>query len=229
MVYDKNTTENNTDTRKDEMNMIENIRMETGNRTGDYDFLPTHVEIESATGMHSTDLRSYHAESGRIFLEGTINNETALRFASIMKYMADEQKDVEIYLNTPGGEINAGMMIYDIIRAYSRPLSIYCMGLAASMGALILAGGQKGRRYILPHSKVMVHEPLIANGFGGSATSIERTAQELLDTKKAINTLLAEHTGKSVKEIDRLTAYDNFMTAQEAVKVGICDEIKNIL
>ena len=105
---------------------------------------------------------------------------------------------------------------------------MYCTGMASSMGAVILAGGQKGRRFILPHSKVMIHEPLISGGMGGSATSIKRTADSILETKAITNGILAKHTGKTVKEIDKATAFDNFMNAKEAVEFGICDEIRNI-
>ena len=96
------------------------------------------------------------------------------------------------------------------------------------MGAIILAGGRKGRRFILPHSKVMIHEPLIANGFGGSATTIEQKAKTILDVKKNLNEILAKHTGKTLKEIEKATAFDNYMTAQEAVDFGICDAVSTI-
>ena len=102
---------------------------------------------------------------------------------------------------------------------------MYCTGLAASMAAFILAAGRKGRRFILPHSQVMIHEPLISSGF---ATSIEKTAQSILETKAVLNKILAEHTGRSVNEINKATQDDNFMTSEEAVEFGICDEIRSI-
>ena len=98
---------------------------------------------------------------------------------------------------------------------------------AVSMGAVILAGGQKGRRYILPHSKVMIHEPLISRGMGGSATTIKKTAESILETKAITNGILAKHTGKTVEEIDEATSFDNFMNAEEAIAFGLCDEIKS--
>ena len=106
---------------------------------------------------------------------------------------------------------------------------MYCIGMAASMGAVILAGGQKGRRYILPHSKIKIHEPLIQGGLGGSATSIKKTADSIIETKAITNGILAKHTGKTVEEIDEATAFDNFMNAKQAVEFGICDEIKNVI
>ena len=190
--------------------------------------LPDKIYFESASGGKEFDLTAVHAEQGNIFLNGDITTNTALRFASIMKYLQSKGKEVTIYLNSPGGEVTAGLMIYDIIRSYPYELKIVCTGLAASMGAIILAGGRKGKRFILPHSKVMIHEPLISNGFGGSATTIKQNAQIILDVKRCLNEILANHTGKSLEEIDKATAFDNYMTAEEAVDFGICDAIGNI-
>ena len=119
-------------------------------------------------------------------------------------------------------------MIYDIIQSYPYELRIVCIGLAASMGAILLAGGRKGKRFILPHSKVMIHEPLITKGFGGSATSIEQKAKTILEVKRELNEILAKHTGKTLEEINKATAFDNFMSAEEAVEFGICDAIGSI-
>ncbi len=190
--------------------------------------LPDKIYTESASGGKEFDLAALHAERGVIFLSGDITTSTALSFASVMKYLQDEEKKVTIYLNSPGGEVTAGLMIYDIIQSYPYDLKIVCTGIAASMGAIILAGGRKDRRFILPHSKVMIHEPLISNGFGGSATTIEQKAQIILDVKQQLNEILAKHTGKSLKDIDKATAFDNFMTAEEAVRFGICDAIATI-
>lgn len=105
---------------------------------------------------------------------------------------------------------------------------MYCTGLAASMGAVIFAGGQKGRRFILPHSKVMIHEPLIAGGMGGSATTIEKTAQTILETKSVLSKILSHHTGKTVEQINEAMVFDNYMSAEEAIKFGICDDIRSV-
>ena len=104
---------------------------------------------------------------------------------------------------------------------------MYCTGLAASMGAVILAGGQRGRRFILPHSKVMIHEPLISGGMGGSATTIEKTAQNILETKAVLNKILSRHTGRTIEKINEATLFDNYMTAEQAVEFGICDDIRS--
>ena len=145
--------------------------------------------------------------------------------------MAESSEPIDIYLNSPGGSVNAGMVIYDVIQALEGkvPINIYCIGMAASMGAIILAGGHKGHRYILPHSKCMIHEPLISGGLGGSATSIKKTADSILETKAITNGVLAKHTGKTLEEIDKATAFDNYMNAEESVEFGLCDEIRNIV
>ena len=190
--------------------------------------LPDKIYTESAGGGNEFDLAAFNAECGDIVLSGDIVMTTALNFASIMKYMQRKGKKVTIYLNSPGGEVTAGLIIYDIIQDYPYDLKIVCTGLAASMGAILLAGGRKGNRFILPHSKVMIHEPLISNGFGGSATKIEQKAQMILDVKRQLNEILAKHTGKSLEEINKATAFDNLMSAEEAVEFGICDAIGSI-
>lgn len=187
---------------------------------------PEKTIIEDVNGAKEFSIRAHHIFNGRIFIEGTINQNTAVWFASVMRHLADEKKTVDIYINSPGGEINSGLLMYDIIRSYKYPINMYCIGMAASMGAVLLAGGQKGRRYILPHSKVMIHEPLISGGFGGSATTIEKTAQNILETKSLINGILSEHTGKTIEQVNEATLFDNYMSAEEAVEFGICDEIR---
>ncbi|MGN0617034.1 ClpP family protease [Ruminococcus flavefaciens] len=190
--------------------------------------LPKSVIVEECRGSRDTDIITQQFKNGRLFLVGPIDHRMAVDFISAMLVLAEEKKDAEIIIDSPGGEISAGLMIYDVLRSYKYKITMYCTGLAASMAAIILAGGQKGRRFILPHSQVMIHEPLISSGFGGSATSIEKTAQGILETKAVLNKILAEHTGRSVNEINKATLEDNFMTSEEAVKFGICDEIRSI-
>ena len=105
------------------------------------------------------------------------------------------------------------------------PVYMYCTGMAASMAAVLLAGGQPGRRYILPHSKTMIHEPLLSGGVGGSATSIRNISDSILETRSIVNGILAKHTGKSIKEINKATSYDNYMNAEKSVEFGICDKV----
>ena len=188
------------------------------------------IEEESCNGTREVSLRTRHFTNRKLFLTGEVTEEMANNFVSEIIYLAEKGEPIDIYINSPGGSVIDGLVIYDVIQACKNKLEInmYCIGMAASMGAVILAGGQKGRRFILPHSKVMIHEPLIAGGMGGSASSIKKTADSILETKAITNGILAEHTGKTLEEIDEATSFDNFMNAKEAVEFGICDEIRNL-
>lgn len=190
--------------------------------------LPQYIMVEDYKGSRETNILTQQFKEGRLFLVGPIDQRMAMDFISAMLMLAEERKEVEIFIDSPGGEVSAGLMIYDVLNSYKYKITMYCTGLAASMAAFILAAGQKGRRFILPHSQVMIHEPLISSGFGGSATSIEKTAKSILETKAVLNKILAEHTGRSVNEINKATQDDNFMTSEEAVEFGICDEIRSI-
>lgn len=194
------------------------------------DWNPTIFE-ETCNGVREVQLMSKHLTNRKLFLTGEITEETSNKFVSELLYLAESDEPIDIYLNTTGGSVNAGLVIYDVIQALEGkvPVNIYCIGMAFSMGAIILAGGQKGRRFILPHSKCMIHEPLIAGGLGGSASSIKKTADDILETKSITNGVLVKHTGKSMEEIDKATSFDNFMNAEEAVEFGLCDEIRNIV
>lgn len=188
------------------------------------------VEEETCSGVREIALRTKHFTHGKLFLLGEVTETMANNFVSELLYLVEKGNPIDIYINSPGGSVNAGLVIYDVIQACLEKIEInmYCIGMAASMGAVILAGGQKGHRFILPHSTIMIHEPLILGGVGGSATSIKRTSDSILETKQIINSILAKHTGKTIKAIDKATSYDNFMNAKEAVSFGICDEIRNI-
>ena len=172
-------------------------------------------------------IESWLLPEGKIFLQGDITEEGASEFVQKLLYLKKEKPEekIKIYVNSRGGEVNAGMLIYDSIKGLENETDIICTGMAASMAAIILAGGQKGHRFILPHSKVMIHEPLIAGGVGGSATTIQRTAESILETKKATAKLLAADTGKSIEEVEKAISFDNYMNAEEAVAFGICDKI----
>lgn len=184
------------------------------------------MEQETVNGVGQVSLLTHAFTKRKIFLLGPVTSAMLDSFTlQMMTLLEDKKNPISIYINSPGGEVLAGLGIYDQIKACPAPVNVYCIGLAASMGAVLLTGGPKGHRYILPHSKVMIHEPLIDSGAGGSATSIQRTAESILKIKRMINEILAEHTGKTIKQIDKATDHDNFMTAQEAVKFGICDKI----
>lgn len=184
------------------------------------------IEVESSNGTREVCLSTRHLMNRRLFITGEINADLANDFLSEFLFLEQDGDDpVTIYVNSPGGEISAGLMIYDIIQASSMDINIICTGMAASMAALLVAGGQKGRRFILPHSKMMIHEPLIGSGVGGSATSIRNISESILKTRTITNGILAKHTGKTVEEIDHATSFDNYMDAAQAVEFGLCDTI----
>ena len=183
------------------------------------------IEVESAHGTREVSLATRHLMNRSVFLSGEINSDTANAFLSQLLYLEQENEPVTIYINSPGGEVNAGLMIYDAIQGSDLEINMICSGMAASMAALLLAGGQKGRRYIMKHSKVMIHEPLISNGVGGSATSIKNISESILETREVVNGILAEHTGKTIDEVNEATAFDNYMNANEAIEFGICDKV----
>ena len=190
-----------------------------------------HILIESSRGFDSVVLMDKHLTDRKFFLIGEVDNVMANQFVCELLYLAKSEEPIDIYINSPGGSVTSGLVIYDNIQALDGkiPINMYCMGSASSMAAVILAGGQKGRRYILPHSKCMIHEPLISGGMGGCATSIKKTADSILETKTIINNILAKHTGKTIEEIDEATSFDNFMNAEEAIAFGLVDKIKNIV
>jgi len=207
-----------------------NVVMSDNKFTHVNEWVPS-VEEDSCNGAREVSLRTKHFTNGKLFLTGEVTEDMANNFVSELLYLVERGEPIDIYINSPGGSVNAGLVIYDVVQACFEKIEInmYCIGMAASMGAVILAGGQEGRRFILPHSKVMIHEPLIAGGMGGSATSIKKTADSILETKAITNGILARHTGKTMEEIDEATSFDNFMNAKEAVEFGLCDEIRNLI
>ena len=172
---------------------------------------------------------SQNGDENILHLNGTIAEESwfedditpALFRAELEKCISP----ITVYINSPGGEINAGLLIYDALQGCRTEINLYCIGLCASMAAIILAGGQKGRRFATPHSKLLLHEPLLSGGFAGSASSIQRTAESIMETKRIIAELLAKDTGKDIESIDKAIAFDNYLNAQEAVAFGLCDRI----
>lgn len=162
-----------------------------------------------------------------VFIEDEITSASADEFKHTIMYLMyeDPEKPISIHIDSHGGSVHAGLMIYDIIKGLDVEVNLYCTGTAASMAAIIFAGGKKGHRFILPHSKVMIHEPLIAGGVGGSATSIQKTAESIMETKRITVELLSADTGKTKEEIEKAVSFDNFMNANEAIEFGIADEI----
>ena len=184
------------------------------------------VEVETNAGVREVALATKHFSKRKVFLIGEINTESVNQLVSQLMYLSDiSDEEIHLYINSGGGEVNAGLVLYDVIQSLKAPINMYCMGMAASMAAVILAGGQKGRRFILPHSKTMIHEPLLVEGVGGSATSIRNISESILETKRIVNGILAKHTGKTLKEVDKATSFDNYMNAEKSVEFGICDKV----
>ncbi len=186
---------------------------------------------ESSDGIQEISLEAKQLSERKVYLTGDVNDNMANEFTAKMIQLVENSDPIDIILNSPGGSVNAGLVIYDLLQELDGkiPVNIYCTGMAASMGAVLLAGGQKGRRFILPHSKCMIHEPLIQGGVGGSASSIKKTAESILETRSVTNGILAKHTGKTIEEIDEATSFDNYMNAEEAISFGLCDEIRSII
>lgn len=190
----------------------------------------TQIEI---TGYHGSSVISLEARMIRnhqVFLQGMIDSSSADVLVQQLMYIDGDASaaPVRLYINSPGGEVTSGLLIYDVLQMMKKPVDLYCMGMAASMAAVILASGKKGHRHILPHSKTMIHEPLITGGPGGSATSIQRLSQSIMDTRRVINELLSRHTGKTLEEINKATSFDNYMNAEERIRFGLCDDITRI-
>ena len=189
------------------------------------------IMLKSCSGVQTVSLESRLLADRKVYIQGEIDDEMACRFEQQLQYLLseDDGKPIDIYINTPGGNVAAGLHMYDVLKSIRVNSTMWCRGTTASMGAIILAGGQKGRRLILPHAKVMIHEPLIAGGVGGSATSIQRTAESIMETKKITVELLATDTGKSKAAIEQAIAFDNYMNANEAVRFGIADKVVSSL
>jgi ATP-dependent Clp protease protease subunit len=188
--------------------------------------IPMVVE-QTPRGERSFDIYSRLLKERVIFLSGPIDDNISNLVVAQLLFLESEnpEKDISIYINSPGGSISAGLAIYDTMQFISSSVSTLCIGQAASMGALLLAGGDKGKRFVLPNSRVMIHQPL--GGFQGQASDFEIHAKEILHMKKIVNEILAKHTGHSVKKIEKDTDRDNFLDANAAIKYGIVDKVLN--
>lgn len=182
--------------------------------------------IESTSrGERSYDIYSRLLKERIIFLGEEVNEVTASLVVAQLLFLESEDptKDINLYINSPGGSVTAGMAIYDTMNYIKCDVSTVCMGMAASMGAFLLAGGAKGKRFALPNAEVMIHQP--SGGAQGQATEIRIVAEQILRTKKKLNEILAANTGQPIEVIERDTERDNYMTADEAVKYGIIDAV----
>ena len=180
---------------------------------------------QSARGERAYDIYSRLLKERVIFVVGPIEDHMANLIVAQLLFLESENpdKDIHLYINSPGGSVTAGMAIYDTMQFIQSSVSTMCIGQAASMGAVLLAGGEKGKRFCLPHSRVMIHQPL--GGFQGQATDIEIHAKEILLIREKLNQVLANHTGQSLEKISQDTDRDNFMSAEDAVAYGLVDEV----
>ena len=189
------------------------------------DALVPMVVEQTSRGERSYDIYSRLLKERVIFLTGQVEDHMANLVVAQLLFLESENpdKDIFLYINSPGGRVTAGMSIYDTMQFIKPNVSTVCMGQACSMGAFLLAGGAPGKRYVLPNSRVMIHQPL--GGFQGQASDIQIHAQEILTIKQKLNNLLAEHTGQPLEVIERDTDRDNFMSADQAVEYGIVDAV----
>ena len=189
--------------------------------------VPMVVE-QTNRGERSYDIYSRLLEDRIIFLADQVTDATASLVVAQLLYLEakDPDKDIQLYIESPGGSITAGMAIYDTMQYIKCDVSTICIGMAASMGAFLLAAGEKGKRFALPNSEVMIHQPLIAGGgLSGQTTDIKIYTDHLVNTKKKMNEILAERTGQTYEKLCEDTERDNFMTAQEAKEYGLIDEV----
>ena len=187
--------------------------------------LVPYVIEQSSRGERSYDIFSRLLKDRIIFLGEEVNDTTASLVVAQLLFLAaeDPDKDINLYINSPGGVITAGMAIYDTMQYIKPDVSTICIGMAASMGAFLLAGGAKGKRFALPNSEIMIHQP--SGGARGQATEIKIVAENILKTRKKLNEILASNTGRTYEEIERDTERDNFMSAQEAKEYGLIDAV----
>jgi ATP-dependent Clp protease protease subunit len=186
--------------------------------------IPTVIE-KTGRGERAYDIYSRLLKDRIVMLHGEVNDDSASLIVSQLLFLEaeDPEKDIYLYINSPGGVVTAGMSIYDTMNYIKPDVVTICMGQAASMGAFLLSSGEKGKRYALPHARIMIHQPL--GGAQGQATDIEIHAKEILRMKKELNEILAKNTGKSIKKIQADTERDNFMSASEAVEYGLIDKV----
>ena len=186
--------------------------------------VPTVIE-QTSRGERAFDIYSRLLKERIIFLSGEVTDDSASLIVAQMLFLESEDpsKDIQFYIDSPGGSVSAGLAIFDTMNYIKCDVATTCIGMAASMGAFLLAAGEKGKRYALPNAEVMIHQPL--GGARGQATEIQIAAEHILKTRDRLNRILAERTGKSVEEIAEATERDNFLSAQEALEFGLIDSI----
>ena len=188
--------------------------------------VPTVIE-QSGRGERAFDIYSRLLKERIVFLIGPVTDESANLVVAQLLFLESENpdKDIFFYINSPGGSVTAGMSIYDTMNFIKPNVSTLCLGQAASMGAFLLSAGEKGKRFALPNSRIMIHQPLISGGLGGQASDIEIHARELWKIKEKLNRLMAKHCGRDLVDLERDTDRDNFMSAEEAKEYGLIDQV----
>ena len=186
--------------------------------------IPYGIE-QTSRGERSYDIYSRLLKERIIFLGEEVTDASASVIIAQLLFLEgeDPEKDIHLYINSPGGSVSAGLAIYDTMQYIKCDVSTICIGMAASMGSFLLSGGKKGKRYALPNAEIMIHQPL--GGAQGQATEIQIAAEHILKTRQKLNTILAENTGQSLEKIQADTERDNFMSAQEAKEYGLVDEV----
>ena len=184
------------------------------------------VLIKSSNGITQVSADSRLLSQRKVFIEGEITEETACEFVKKIMILngEDSSAPIDILINSPGGEINSGMLMYDVIQASKAPIRMFCLGKAYSMAAVLFACGNHGR-YMLPHGELMIHEPLLGSHVCGNSSSIKSISDILLNTKRKLNQILAKHTGKSEEEVEKATGFDHYFSPEESVSFGLADEI----
>ena len=187
--------------------------------------LVPYVVEQTGRGERSYDIYSRLLKDRIVFLGGTVTDDLANLVTAQLLFLESEdpEREINMYINSPGGSVTAGLAIYDTMQFVKPPVSTLCVGQAASMGSLLLAAGAKGRRYALPHSRILIHQ--VSGGFEGAASDIEIHAREALRLREILNDILAHHTGQNAKKVEKDTDRDNFMSAAQAVEYGLIDEV----
>ena len=187
--------------------------------------LVPYIVEQTSRGERSYDIYSRLLEDRIIFLSGEIDDAVANTVVAQLIYLEakDPSKDISLYINSPGGSVSAGLAIYDTMNYIKCDVSTICIGMAASMGAFLLSSGQKGKRYALPNSEIMIHQPL--GGAHGQASDIKIAAEHILKTRRKLNSILAQNSGKPVEVIEKDTDRDNYLSAQEALEYGLIDRV----
>lgn len=186
--------------------------------------VPMVVE-QTARGERAYDIYSRLLKERLVFIVGPVEDQMANLIVAQLLYLESENpdKDIQLYINSPGGSVTSGLAVYDTMQFVNCDVSTICIGQAASMGALLLGGGAKGKRYVLPHSRIMMHQP--SAGYSGQATDIDIHAKEVLELKRRLNAIMARHTGQTIEQIEQDLERDNFMSGEQAIEYGLIDTI----